>query len=94
MLRYGLGGGIGGSVGKLGLGHRRGPCRGQSGDGGCTYGVVVAETEAETKCLVEVDGVGVQDADVHLPFFEVVGRDEADAWGEGLVDLGWMMLEG
>ena len=64
------------------------------GNRGCTYGVVVAETEAETKCLVEVDGVGVQDADVHLPFFEVVGRDEADAWGEGLVDLGWMMLEG
>lgn len=67
---------------------------GQSEDGGCTYGVVVTETETETKCLIEVDGVGVQDADVHLPFFEVVGGDEADAWGEGLVDLGRMMLEG
>ncbi len=77
------------------VGNRGVRCGGADcGNRGCTYGVVVAETEAETKCLVEVDGVGVQDADVHLPFFEVVGRDEADAWGEGLVDLGWMMLEG
>lgn len=57
------------------------------GEGKGTYGVVIAEAEAQTECLVQVDGVGVEDSDVHLPFFEVVGGDEGYAWGEGLVDL-------
>lgn len=38
-----------------------------------TNGVVLAEAEAEAVGLVEVEGVGVEDLDVHLPLFEVVG---------------------
>ena len=48
--------------------------RGGMGKGG-TYWVVVAEAETETVCLVEVEGVGVEDSDVHLPFFEVGSGD-------------------
>lgn len=59
----------------------------RGGGGVRTYGVIVAEAETEPECLVEVERVRVQDADVHLPFLEVVGGYEADAWGEGLVDL-------
>lgn len=53
-----------------------------------TYGVVVAEAEAESIGFVQVDGVGIKDPDIHLPFFKVVGGNEADAWGKGLMDLG------
>ena len=62
--------------------------------GWSTYRVVVAEFEAETEYLVEVDGVVIEDLDVHLPFFEVVGGDEVDAWREGLVDLNKRVLGG
>ena len=41
--------------------------------------VVVAEDEGEAEDLVGVYRVGVEDLDVHLPFFEVVGFDECDA---------------
>lgn len=57
------------------------------GTGKGTYGIITAEAETQTECLVQVDGVGVEDLDVHLPFFEVVGGDEGYAWWEGLVDL-------
>lgn len=46
-----------------------------------------AETKTESVGFVEVERVGVEDTNVHLPFLVVVGRDEADAWREGLVDL-------
>jgi hypothetical protein len=46
---------------------------GRDGWGRRTDGVVVAEAEAEAVGLVEVEGVGVEDLDVHLPLFEVVG---------------------
>lgn len=53
-----------------------------------TYWVIVREAESETECLVEVEGIRIKDPDVHFPLFEVVGGDKADAWREGLVDLG------
>ena len=45
--------------------------------------VVAAELEGEAERLVRVQGVGgVEDADVHEPFGEVLGGDEGDAgWG-------------
>lgn len=52
-----------------------------------TDGVVGAEAEAKTIGVVQVQRIGIQDTDVHLPFFEVVGGDEANAWREGLLDL-------
>jgi len=61
---------------------------GRDGWGRRTDRVVVAEAEAEAVGLVEVEGVGVEDLDVHLPLFEVVGGDEGYTWWEGLLDLG------
>lgn len=58
-----------------------------------TYGVVVTEAEAESIDFVKVDWVGIKDPNIHLPFFVVVGGDEADAWGERLMDLGTWELE-
>lgn len=63
------------------------------GEGKDTYRIVVAKAETEAEGLVEVDGVGVENADVHLPFFEIIGGDEADAWREGLVNLKWRISE-
>ena len=37
--------------------------------------------------MVLVERVRVEDPNVHLPFLEVVGGDEVDAGGEGLLDL-------
>lgn len=73
-------------------GYRPGGLRWAGGGGdehdlGGLDGVVVGEAEAEPVVLVEVEGVGVEDADVELPFLQVVGGDEGDAWGEGLLDL-------
>lgn len=53
---------------------------GRGGEGGeCYFGgfywVVIAEAETETVCLVEIEGVAVEDSDVHLPFFEVGSGD-------------------
>lgn len=63
-------------------------CGGDERDLGSLDGVIVGEAEAEPVDLVEVERVGVEDADVELPFLEVVGRDEGDAGGKGLLDLG------
>lgn len=52
-----------------------------------TYRVIIAEAEAKAECLVEVKWVGIENTNVHLPFFEVIGGDEADAWWERLVDF-------
>ena len=49
--------------------------------------IVGAEAEAEAVGLVFVEGVGVEDSDVHLPLFEVVGVDERYAWGKTLLYL-------
>lgn len=35
----------------------------------------------------------VEDSDVHFPGFEVGGRDEGYAWGEGTLDFGEFFLE-
>ena len=53
-------------------------------------GIAVREAEAQAVDLVEVEGVGVEDADVHLPFLQVVGFDECYAGREGLVNLGFV----
>lgn len=55
---------------------------------GHTDRIAVAELEPQTVRLVPVDGVVVKHFDIHLPFFEVIGRSYADAWREMLVDLG------
>lgn len=55
---------------------------GFEGGGKGTDWVVVVEAEAEAVDLVEIQGVVVQDLDIHLPFFEVVGGDEGYAWWE------------
>lgn len=72
-------------AGRLG---RRAGWGGDEHDLGSLDGVVVGEAEAEPVDLVEVEWVRVEDADVELPFLEVVGGDEGDAWGKGLLDLG------
>ena len=55
---------------------------GVEGGGKGTDWVVVVEAEAKAVDLVEIQGVVVQDLDIHLPFFEVVGGDEGYAWWE------------
>lgn len=57
-----------------------------------TYRIIIAESKAETESLVEIEGVVIENTDVHLPFFEVVGGDEADAWRKGFIDLKGMRL--
>ena len=66
---------------------RRAGGGGDEHDLGSLDGVVVGEAEAEPVDLVEVERVRVEHADVELPFLQVVGADEGDAWGEGLLDL-------
>ena len=56
------------------LSREKGSCKGNSGRKG-TYWVIVTKTEAEAVGLVEVEWVGVEYFDVHVPFFEVGGRD-------------------
>lgn len=50
--------------------------------------VAATEAKSETKYFVQVDWVGIEDANVHLPFFEIVCWDKTDAWREILMDLG------
>ena len=42
--------------------------------------VVGAEAETEAVRLVEVQRVRVEHADVHQPFFQIVGSDQHYAW--------------
>lgn len=63
------------------------------GEGGAkgresTDWVAATEAKSETKYFVQVDWVGIEDANVHLPFFEIVCWDKTDAWREILMDLG------
>ena len=44
-----------------------------------TDGVFVVEGELQPVCLVLVEWVVVQDADVHVPLFEVIGFDHCDS---------------
>ena len=69
-------------------------CRGTGeGDprkaGGCRFtdGVAGAELEFESVRLAFVERVVVEDPDVHLPFFQVVDRGDADSWREMFMDL-------
>lgn len=52
-----------------------------------TDGIFLAEGEFKTVDLVLVQRVVVEDADVHLPFFEVVGFGEGDSRGEMALHL-------
>ena len=56
-------------------------------DFGRLDGVVWREAEREAEGFIGVQWVGVEHADVHEPFFEVVGRDEGYAGGCVVVDL-------
>lgn len=49
------------------------PCRKR------TYRVIVGEDETEAIYLIEIQGVGVEDPNVNLPFFKVVGFDQVNA---------------
>ena len=60
---------------------------GREGNLGGFDRVVVREAEAEAIGAIQVEGIVVQDFDVHKPFFEVVGCDKGDAGGEGLLQL-------
>lgn len=59
-----------------------------------TNWIARTKTKSESVSFIEVEGVGVEDAEVHLPFFVVFGGDEADAWREGLVDLRGILDKG
>lgn len=65
----------------------------RGGERGITYWVIVCEAKTEAEYLVEVKGIWVKDSDIHFPLVEVVGGDEADAWGKGLIDLGFQWSE-
>lgn len=52
-----------------------------------TDGVAVAEHEFETVGLISVERVVVQDLDLHLPYFQVIGGMEEDTWREMVVQL-------
>lgn len=56
--------------------------------------VAATELEAETIDLTPVDRVVVQDTNVHLPFFQIVRRGDADAGREVFVDLGEVSIVG
>lgn len=60
----------------------------------CTNWITRTKTEAESVGFIEVERVGVKDAKVHLPFFIIVGGDEADARRKGLLDLGAFQKSG
>ena len=49
--------------------------------------VVIGEAEAEAEGQVEVDGVGIEDLDVHLPFREVRRGGKSDARREASLEL-------
>jgi len=66
----------------------RGLGAGDEDDFGDFDGVVAREAEAQAEGLREVDGVRIQDLDVHVPFGEVGRGDEGDAGGEGGVHFG------
>lgn len=65
--------------------------RSRHGDKECLGGfdgVFFGESETQAIGLVGVDGVGgVKNGEVHRPGVEVGGRDEGNAWWEGVVEL-------
>ena len=55
--------------------------------GNNTDWVLIAKGEFESVGLVLVERVGVEDFDVHLPFFEVFGLDDCDSGGKVVFHL-------
>jgi hypothetical protein len=53
----------------------------------CTYRILPIKNKTQPVHLVLVDGVVVQNTDIHLPFAEVVCFDHFDAGREVLFDL-------
>lgn len=51
------------------------------------YGILAAESELQPVDLALVDGVLIENLYVEEPFFEIVGRDQGDAWGQAAVYL-------
>jgi len=70
-------------------------CRGR--DSECHFrrfdGIVLAELKLQPVGLVLVQRIIVEDLDVHVPFFEVVGRDERYAWRGVLMQLDQFLLQ-
>ena len=54
---------------------------------GSTYWVITAKSEAKAVCLIHVEWICIQDANVHFPLLEVRGRYEVNPWGKGLLNL-------
>lgn len=74
-------------LGKKGVGDRGEGMKKRKTEEFNTNWITRTKTEAESVGFIKVERVGVEDAKVHLPFFVIVGGDEADAWRKGLVDL-------
>ena len=53
-----------------------------------TYGILIAEYEAQSVHLIFIERVVIQHSDVHLPFSEVVCLDQVDAGRKLLLGLG------
>lgn len=60
---------------------------GKEGGSDCTNWITRTKAEAESVGFIEVERIGVQDAEVHLPLFVIICGDQADTGREGLVDL-------
>ncbi len=52
-----------------------------------TNGILAAESELQPVDLALVDGVLIENLYVEEPFFEIVSRDQGDAWGQAAVYL-------
>lgn len=52
-----------------------------------TNGILAAESELQPIDLALVYGVLIENLYVEEPFFEIVGRDQGDAWGQAAVYL-------
>ncbi len=60
---------------------------------GSTYWVITAKSEAKAVCLIHVEWICIQDANVHFPLLEVRGRYEVNPWGKGLLNLRFGKLD-
>jgi hypothetical protein len=45
-----------------------------------TYWIARAELELEAVYLIHINGIRIEDSDVHIPLVEAVCSDQANAW--------------
>lgn len=55
--------------------------------GASTDWIAGAETKAQAVDLVQIKWIWIKDADIHVPFLEAVGGDQANPRGQRLVHL-------